>query len=522
MPNDFTIRLLVTSDIHGYIYPTAYRDHTEKNFGLAKIATIIKEKRMTEKILLLDNGDLIQGSPLTYYHAKYKPNTENPIIKIANSLQYDLAICGNHEFNYGLDYLKDAIQQSTFPWLSANIINSSTKEPVFGTPYTIKVIDEVKIAILGITTHFIPNWEEKKNIEGLQFNDALLTAKWWVSHIRQKEKPDVLIVSYHGGFERDLQTGEQTERLTGENQAYAMCKELEDIDILITGHQHRTLTGTINGITFLQPGHHGRYIGEICIKGTKQEGSISNINCSANLIEIDESIQADQETLSFIDDFQEETQKWLDQSIGTVIGDMTIKDILHARLQDNPYIEFINNVQMNASGAAISNTALFTNESLGFQTNITMRDIVSNYIYPNTLKVIRISGQDIKEALEQTAQYFTIENGNITVNPAFSYPKPQHYNYDMWEGIEYELKISNPIGQRVIHLNHQGAPLQLDQQYDVVMNSYRASGGGNFNMFKEKPVIQDIPIDMTELIANYIRERKIIKATCNNNWKVVL
>jgi len=151
-----------------------------------------------------------------------------------------------------------------------------------------------------------------------------------------------------------------------------------------------------------------------------------------------------------------------------------------------------------------------------------MRDIVSNYIYPNTLKVIRISGQDIKEALEQTAQYFTIENGKIKVNPAFSYPKPQHYNYDMWEGIEYELKISNPIGQRVIHLNHQGAPLQLDQQYDVVMNSYRASGGGNFNMFKQKPVIKDIPIDMTELIANYIRERKIIKATCNNNWKVVL
>ena len=223
-----------------------------------------------------------------------------------------------------------------------------------------------------------------------------------------------------------------------------------------------------------------------------------------------------------ISSYEAKTQLWLDQPIGKLTGDMLVKDPMQIRTEDNALIEFINKVQMELSGAQISNTALFDNVSPGFPTDITMRDIVSNYIYPNTLKVIRISGQDIKDALEQSAEYFELaENGDLKVSKAFMEPKPAHYNYDMWEGISYTFNISRPVGNRVVQLDFEGEPINLEASFDVVMNNYRAAGGGNYAMFQNKPVIKDIPTDVAELLAGYIMERGTIEASVNHNWKVI-
>ncbi|WP_053217972.1 bifunctional metallophosphatase/5'-nucleotidase [Virgibacillus senegalensis] len=516
------IHVLVTSDIHGYVYPTTYRDHTEEGLGLAKISTLVKQKRAEGNVLLLDNGDLIQGSPLTYYHAKYKQDEPNPIIKVANHIGYQSSVFGNHEFNYGREYLNKVVEQADFPWLSATVVDQNTGKPAFGKPYIIKEIDGAKIAVLGVTTQFIPNWEESRNIQGLDFPDALETTKKWVASIRESERPDVMIVSYHGGFERDLKTGEPTERLTGENEGYQMLQELEGVDVLITGHQHRTIAEKVNDIAVVQPSNNGQVLGEVklTLEQTVEGWKVKQV--LPNIIEVDDGIEADKEVLDLISDFEAATQQWLDSPIGKIEGDMTIDDPLQTRLQDNPLIEFINKVQMDAAGVDIANTALFNNESPGFRKDVTMRDIVSNYVYPNTLNVIRISGKDIKDALEQSAKYFQLVDGEITVNPSFVEPKPQHYNYDMWEGIDYQLKISNPVGERVIKLEYHGSPIDPDKQYDVVMNNYRAGGAGDYDMYQGKPLIKDIPVDMTELIADYIVKRKTIKATCDHNWKVTI
>ncbi|WP_407270190.1 bifunctional metallophosphatase/5'-nucleotidase [Radiobacillus sp. PE A8.2] len=518
--NQIHISLLVTSDVHGYIFPTNYIDHTERHLGLAKIATIVKQKRKQGHVLLMDNGDLIQGSPLTFYHAKYKANTPNPMIKIANQLNYRASVFGNHEFNYGLDYLQSVMNESNFPWLSATVLDEQG-EPAFGKPYIIENIDGVKVAILGITTHYIPNWEDPKNIKGLTFSDALETTKTWVNKIRTNEQPDVLVVSYHGGFERDLETGEPTEELTGENQGYQICMEIEGIDVLLTGHQHRSIADYLNNVAVVQPSNNGQLLGEVKLSLQKNEDKWELKQCQPALISVDEEIQADPEVLLLAKEYEEQTQAWLDTPIGEIDRDMLITDPFQTRLQDSPLIEFINSVQMDVAGVTISNTSLFNNTSPGFKQKVTMRDIVSNYVYPNTLKVIRITGKDIKDALEKSATYFEIdESGEISVNPAYVEPKPQHYNYDMWEGIEYELKISNPVGERVTMLHYQGQPIDYKAEYDVVMNNYRAGGGGNFHMFQGNPVVKDIPTDMTELIANYIMKQGKINATCNQNWKI--
>lgn len=519
-----TLNILLTSDIHGTVYPIHYQDNSQADIGLAKISTLIKKERsQNTNVLLIDNGDFIQGTPFTYHYATYEKNMENPMSLLANYLEYDIAIIGNHEFNYGMDILNNAVATANFPYLSANILDKNRKEPYFGKPYITKHIESnIKIAILGVTTHYIPHWEQAHHIKDLQFEDAFETTKKWVSYIRKHEKPDLLVVAYHGGFERDLQTGVPTEVLTGENQGYAMCHEIEGIDILLTGHQHREIAHTvINGVTILQTGCNGHSVGKVTVTFEKAEQKWVKKESYSELLPV-QGIAADQDVLSLVANYEEKTQNWLDQPIGLIYGDMQISDAMQTRLQDHPFIEFINKIQMDIANVSISCTSLFHNTSPGFPKHVTMRDIVSNYIYPNTLKVIRITGADIKDALELSASYFTLKaDGSIIVTPTYIEPKPQHYNYDMWEGISYVLNISRPIGERVESLQYKGAPLNINEEYDVVMNNYRASGGGNFFMFQNKLVVKDIPTDMSELIANYISKHKRIEATVNHNWKVI-
>ncbi|MFP7492696.1 bifunctional UDP-sugar hydrolase/5'-nucleotidase [Terribacillus saccharophilus] len=521
--NTTNITLLVTSDVHGNIFPTTYRDHEPAPHGLARTASLIKEIRgEKENVLLLDNGDMIQGTPLTYHHAKYRSDEDNPMIRCMNELRYDAAVIGNHEFNYGLAYLQSAIQLADFPYLCGNILDGTKKEPVFGKPYEIKQVDDVKVAIVGVTTHFIPNWEDPNHIEGLVFEHVLESTRRWVKEVREKEQPDVMIVAYHGGFERDLETGEPTESLTGENVGYEICHSIEGIDILVTGHQHRSLAEKVNGVTIVQPGSTGAFLGEVSIAVEHIHNGKKTVTSNSKLHQVTNDILPDQTILNLVSSYERETQIWLDQPIGQIEGDMMIHDAFETRIQDNPFIEFINKVQMDAADVAISSTALFHNASPGFPQDITMRDIVSNYIYPNTLKVIEISGADMKQALELSASYFALdEDGELKVSRSFLEPKPQHYNYDMWEGIEYVLDISREIGDRVGKLAIKGIPVAADHMYQVVMNNYRAAGGGDYVMFKGKEVLREITTDMTELIADYISKRNIIEATCNQNWQVI-
>ncbi|WP_445683626.1 bifunctional metallophosphatase/5'-nucleotidase [Sporosarcina sp. FSL K6-3457] len=518
--NKKKIQILATSDIHGYVMPTRFAHHTNEALGLAKVSTIIKEKRLQAPTILIDNGDFIQGSPMTYYQQKYEKKEQNAMIEAANALEYDALIFGNHEFNYGKEALQEAIQQSQFPWLAANIQNEHGK--VFTKPYIIKEIEGIRLAILGMTTHFVPIWEEAKHIEGIHFQDAFEATRQWTAYIHEHEKVDVLIVAYHGGFERDLATGELVEADTGENQGYQICKEIEGIDIFISGHQHREIATKLFDKSVVQPGTKGICLASIELTvEVDDKDNIIAVTHEPFLIYLGEETPVDAAIAQLNTPIYQRTEKWLDEAIGTVKGDIRLKNAFDARVHGHAYVEFINKIQMAVSGASISATSLFHDEEGGLPNEVTMRDIVTNYIYPNTLKVLRLSGNDILQALEQCASYFTIENGRLAVSPSFKYPKAQPYNYDMWAGIEYTFNISMPVGGRVTTLTRKGERLDLDAEFDVVMNSYRATGAGNFDMFKNCPTIKDIQTDMTEIIADYFQQHPVIEATCNHNWKVI-
>ncbi|WP_028560725.1 bifunctional metallophosphatase/5'-nucleotidase [Paenibacillus pinihumi] len=523
--NEITCTILATSDIHGHLYPTDYRSKEELPLGLAKIATMIrKERELHPDLLLIDNGDLIQGTPLASYAVKYKEGI-HPAIEACNALQYDAAVPGNHEFNYGLEVLKGAIEDSSFPWLSAGIVDAATGEPAFGKPYLIKQAGEgIRVAILGVTTHYIPNWEHAHHIQGLQFRDALESVKWWAAHIREVEAPDLLIVAYHGGFERDMETGEAAERLTGENQAYAICREAEGIDVLITGHQHRLIADEVCGVAVVQPGSGGQALGKIEVSFVREGGRWVITGKRAELLTSLNSIPADETILELASGIESATQEWLDQTIGHVDGNMTVADPFVCRIADNPFMEFVNRVQLESAGVSVSNAALLNEASKGFGPVITLRDVLTYFMYPNTLVVLRLTGQDIRDALEQTAAYFRSgENGTLEVNPAYLAPKAQHYNYDMWEGIRYELDIARPAGERVSKLQTmEGADIHPHMEFEVVMNNYRANGGGDYEMYKGKPVVQEILTDMADLVAEYIIRQGTVISGCDHNWQVIV
>ena len=513
------ITFLETSDMHGYVYPTNFADDTEQGFGVAKVATKMKELRQaaTGPVVTIENGDFIQGSPLSYYIAKSQHSVA-ALTAVVNHLDVDVHVLGNHEFNYGLPYLQEAIASYQTPVLAANILNEAG-EPFFGQAYTIIEKEGVKIAILGIVTPYIPHWEQPATIRGMQFVSIVETAKNYVPYLR--EQADIVVVSYHGGFERDLVTGEPTELLTGENEGYQLLQEVSGIDAFFTGHQHREIATKINGVPVVQPGYRGSFIGAIELTVEKNQTGVHVTNSTAALIPVADALP-DQETLALLAPIEEELQTWLDQPLGKVSGDMRIIDPMGARLKEHPYIEFINRVQMAASGAKISGTALFNNEGKGFGSTITMRDVITNYIYPNTLAVVKVTGAELKAALEQTADYLAVVDGQIVFNPAFIEPKPQYYNYDMYEGIEYTIDLSQPVGQRITRLDFEEKAIAMDQELEIVINQYRAVGGGNYAMFSAEKIVREIQVDMTELIADYLKQHPQIEATTNQNFLVTL
>lgn len=521
----FSVQVVIlhTSDLHGNIFPINYATNKYSNVGLAKIATLVKQIKATyQNVILVDTGDLIQGTPLEYYHARIDNTSPDPMILVMNKLGYSAWVLGNHEFNYGLDILNKAVSEAQFPALSANILNKQTNKPAY-KPYHIVNINGIKIGILGLTTKFIPNWEDPKNINNLKFSDPVEVAKKYVNILRNEEKVDIVIVGYHGGLEVDPETGEQTEEPTGENQGYQLLKEVKGIDALLLGHQHRKIATKVDNIPVSMPGKWGENIGKIVIELKQINGKWEIVDSKVELLSV-KDVNPDEEILLLTKPYEEKVQKWLDQPVGFAKRDFWIEDPLFARLQDNTLIEFINKVQMYYSKAKISSTALFNNDIKGWKKGpITLRDIYSVYIYPNTLKVIKVTGKDIKDALEKSADYFVLNDDfTVSVNESWINPKPRHYNYDMWEGISYKIILNNPSDERIVDLMFEGKPVEMDKEYEVVLNNYRAGGGGGYTMFKGKPVVREVMMEVSELISDYILENKEIDIKIDNNWETAL
>lgn len=513
--------IAATSDIHGFIMPTDYlTSHSYAPFGLAKAAAALEAIRgYHENVIYIDNGDTIQGSALAQYLALKEPEDgPAPIIETLNLMRCDAGVIGNHEFNYGRDYLQKAIDTAVFPMLCANILDGEGGAPVF-TPYTIVERGGVRVAILGLITCHVPNWEKPQHIRGLYFDDPAATAAHWVPHL--KKEADVVVVSYHGGFEFDPFSGEKTYLQKGENEGLEILKAAPEMDCMIAGHQHREIAGIYRGIPIVMPSWRGRVFGLVHLELSEGPDGWLVEPKDATLLH-NATISPDSATMERIMSLHERVEAWLDCPIGEARGDMTISDPIKARRFLHPYVEFVNRIQMDVAGVDIACTSIFHGKARGLPKEITVRDIVSNYVYSNTLAVLEVSGADLRAALEQCARFFAIDaEGELAVSEDFSKPFIQYYNYDIYSGIDYVFDIRRPPGERVTTLNYHGRPVADDDRLQIVMNNYRANGGGQFPMYGQDKVIKDIQMDMTDLLVDHILSHPVIEGTPGSGFSVL-
>lgn len=502
------LEILVTTDLHGNIFATNYSErNNQTEYGLARISQAIKAFRKNKNTLLLDNGDAIQGTPLLTYAHQHANEVKNPMATAFNLLNYDFINLGNHDFNYGQNILFDYINQTNAPLLTSNVTYNG--KPL-GNAQIIEV-EGKKIALVGLLTQYIPRWERSDHIKNMTFISAYDHLKHELEQL--KGKVDFVIAMYHGGMERDLKTHVPTEKLTGENEGFELTT-LEGLDILITGHQHRSFVESVNDVLVTQ--------------NTYRAQEFVTISLNLETREVDAQIHQvsdydiDHEFLSHFRNLQEKTQDWLDQEIGYLEdGDLFVEDGLQARIKKHKLVSLLNQVQLDRSKAQLSAISLF-NDAQGFKQNITMRDVVSTYLYPNTLVVKKVKGSAIKEMLEFSAEYFTVEDGEIAVNPSYIWPKPQHYNYDMVDGIDYTVRVGNEVGDRIHDLTYQGKPLEMDAYYTMVMNNYRANGGGNYDMIEKSETLEEIQEEMVDTLMQYFKKHPVVKIEHHDNIKVII
>lgn len=508
------IRLLFTSDVHGYIFPTDYISEGEKDLGLMKVSSLIKRyKKEDPDTLVLDLGDYIQGSILAQYLFEEK-NDPKFLMNIKDELAYDLQVVGNHEYNFGLDYLKRAVDSSKIPTMSANILKEDGK-PLY-KPYTIIEKKGIKIGIIALTTQYIKNWELEENIKGLKFISAKEVCENYVDLIR--DQVDLLVVCYHGGFEKDLYTREVLDTNEGENEGYDILKNVPGIDLLLTGHQHRKIADIVDGVGVIQAGKFAEFVGKVDVEFDQDKNII---NKNLELLDL-VGEEVDQELYQKYSYIIPKLDKWMHEEIGQTDGDMKIYDSFEARQKGCAYANFVNQVQLEKSKAQISSTALFLMDPPGFEQRITRKNVLNNYPYANTLAVLKISGKDLKDALAKNSMYFILdENGNVIVNPSYLEPKPKHYNYDFYSGIEYVIDLSKDEENRVVSLTYNSKIVKDTDTFELVTNQYRALGGGDFPMFSKDKIIKTIDVPVNELMIEKIRQKEVIKADFTKYFKLI-
>lgn len=504
------IKIIYTSDVHGTLQSFNYANQKIENRGLTRLKTYINSIK-SEKILI-ENGDILQGSPLMDYNRlNSKKNLASEVI---NELNYDFVNIGNHDFNYGVKYLNNYLKKANAKKICSNVKNNQGKS-LFGSSIIHTTKNGIKIGIIGAVTHYIPNFEKPENIEGLVFEDAFKSIQKEVRKI--KNKVNAVVVVYHGGYEADIKTGKLLVKDTGENQGYQISK-IKGVNLLLTGHQHIPQVHNLkNNFSTIQTGLNNYDFGEVDLTFEKIKNNWKLKKVNSKLIT--NNFKEDTKILKLIESDYKKTNIWLSEKISTTKNDMSIKNAFDCRVKKHPLFQLINDVQLLKSNAEISLTSL-PNNPPGFSKSISMREVQANFIYPNTLVVLEVSGKDLRSALEKNADYFKITKNKIEINEKFLIPKVEHYNYDVYDGIDYEINVSKPVGKKITKLRFKGKEISDSQIFKVVMNNYRAAGGGDYYMFKNCKIIKEYQDNLSDLIIDFLKNKPKLDLKVNNNFNV--
>ncbi|MBS4204133.1 bifunctional 2',3'-cyclic-nucleotide 2'-phosphodiesterase/3'-nucleotidase [Lederbergia citrea] len=566
------LRILGTTDIHTHLYNyDYYKDAETDEFGLAKTATLIKEARKEAKnTLLFDDGDLIQGNPLGDYKAKVdelKQGEVHPVFKAMGLLNYDAATVGNHEFNYGLDYLDKVLAGAPFPYVNANVykVDGKKNNKNYFKPYIIlkkQFIDEqgkkqkINVGVIGFVTPQITQWD-KAHLEGKVITkDIVETAKEFIPKMK-KDGADIIVALAHSGI------GEDEQKEFKEDAAYDLTK-IKDIDAIISGHNHKLFPGdfqglpgvnyekgTINGKPVIMPGSWGSHLGVMDLTLKKEKGDWKVIDALASLRAIYDKdtkkslADADPKILEAVKKEHEGTVNYVRQPVGETTADI---HSYFALVQDDPSIQIVTNAQKWYLEKQIEGTP---NEGLpilsvgapfkaggrngaNYYTHIpkgtiAIKNVADLYLYPNTVAHVKVTGADVKEWLEMAAGQFNQIDPNKSAEQSLINNNFPTYNYDVMDGVSYNIDVTEPAkydndgniiqpnANRIKNLQYAGKPIDENQEFIVATNNYRASSA-TYPGVKNNKEANIYPDENRQVIIDYISETGTIDPTADNNW----
>ncbi|MEJ8668917.1 5'-nucleotidase C-terminal domain-containing protein [Streptomyces sp. MS1.AVA.1] len=549
----YALTVMGTTDLHGnvfnwdYFKDAEYADAKGNAKGLSRVSTLVnqvRDEKGRRNTLLIDAGDTIQGTPLTYYYAKVDPITAkggpvHPMAAAMNAIGYDAVALGNHEFNYGIETLRKFEDQCHFPLLGANALDAKTLKPAF-PPYFIKKFHvpgapSVKVAVLGLTNPGIAIWD-KAYVEGkMVFPGLEEQAAKWVPRLRSMGA-DVVVVSAHSGSSGTSSYGDQLPYI--ENSAALVAQQVPGIDAILVGHAHTEIaellvTNEKTGKTVVlsEPLCYAQRLSLFDFELVLDKGCWKVESVKATVRD-SKTVADDPKITKLLKDDHDIVVEYVNQIVGTATEKLTTVD---ARYKDAPIIDLITKVQEDVVKAALAGTehaslpvisqaSPFSRTSEIPAGNVTIRDLSSLYVYDNTLVAKLMTGAQVKAYLEYSAEYFvqTAADAAVDVDKLTNAGNRPDYNYDYVSGLSYEIDIAQAAGSRIKNLAYNGAALDDAQKFVFAVNNYRANGGGAFPHVASAQELWSESTEIRTRIAEWVTAKGVLdpKDFASVDWKL--
>ncbi|GGW89977.1 multifunctional 2',3'-cyclic-nucleotide 2'-phosphodiesterase/5'-nucleotidase/3'-nucleotidase [Streptomyces malachitofuscus] len=549
----YALTVMGTTDLHGHVFnwdyfkDAEYTDTAGNAQGLARVSTLVnqvREEKGRRNTLLLDAGDTIQGTPLTYYYAKVDPITAeggpvHPMAQAMNAIGYDAVALGNHEFNYGIETLRKFEEQCDFPLLGANALDAKTLKPAF-PPYFIKKFPvkgapPVKVAVLGLTNPGIAIWD-KAYVQGkLTFPGLEEQAAKWVPKLRSMGA-DVVVVSAHSGSSGTSSYGDQLPYV--ENAAANVARQVPGIDAILVGHAHQEIAElrvtneeTGRDVVLSEPLCYAERLSLFDFELVLERGRWRVESVKASLRNA-AAVADDPRITRLLGDEHAQVVEYVNQVVGSATETLTT---VEARYKDAPIIDLISKVQEDVVRAALAGTEYaslpvlsqaspFSRTSEIPAGEVTIRDLSSLYVYDNTLVAKLMTGAQVKAYLEYSAEYFaqTAAGAPVDVDRLTNANGRPDYNYDYVSGLRYEIDIAQPAGSRIRNVTFEGAALDDGQRFVFAVNNYRANGGGAFPHVASAKELWSESTEIRTRIAEWVTEKGVLdpRDFASVDWKL--
>lgn len=528
-PKTVTLRIVETSDVHGAFFPYNFTERRDMSGTMARVSSYIKRhrKEMGNRLILLENGDILQGQPTCYYTNFVATDKPNIAAEVVNYLKYDAQTFGNHDVEVGHKVYDKWIKELDCPTLGANIINTETDKP-YVDPYLIIEREGVRVAILGMLTPAIPNWLHQNLWTGMRFEEMVSCAKRWVKILREQEKADVVIGLFHSGWDGGIVTDEYDEDATQK-----VAEQVEGLDVIFFGHDHRERNTTVKNVLCLDPSCNAQKVAvaTLQVRGGKV------ISKKGELVDVTKE-PLDEDFMRHFQPRIDEVKAFVERKIGVFNENMLSRD---AFFGPAAFVDLIHQLQLEHTGADVSFTAPLTFNSEIKAGPVYQSDMFKLYRFENGIYVVRMTGKEIRNFLEmsydQWVNTMTSPDDHIMLlapkvagdNQRENF-KNFTFNFDSAAGIDYVVDVTKPNGQKVHILQlSNGQPFDENAWYRVAMNSYRGNGGGELLVRGAGIPLDSIPQrieyqserDQRHYLTEKIEREGSITPKALNNWRFI-